>query len=123
MSPMNSFIEILPVFIVFPTMYFIIKVIFEYFTRKRLIEKGLVGDEVKGLFEFGTARYLPSSLKWGLVLTLVGVALVVMRAISEYVPDEIVFGVVLIAAGAGLLIYYFAAAKKAGEIKANSKMQ
>ena len=123
MSPLNAFIEILPVFIIFPTMYFIIKVILEYFTRKRLIEKGLVGDEAKKLFDFGTARYLPSSLKWGLVLTFVGIALVVMRAISEYIPDEIIFGVLLIAAGAGLLIYYFAAAKKANEIKADSNMQ
>jgi hypothetical protein len=123
MSPLNAFIEILPIFIIFPTMYFIIKVIFEYLTRKRLIEKGLVGDEIKGLFEFGSARYLPSSLKWGLVLTLVGVALVVMRLISDYIADEIVFGVVLIAAGAGLLIYYFLASQKAGEAKEKSDSQ
>jgi len=117
MTPLDRFVDILPVFIIFPVIYLIFKAIMDYYTRKKLIEKGLVGDEVKKFFETSPDRFFGSSLKWGLVLTFIGVAVVAMRLADEYIAAETAFGIMLIAAGLGLLLYYYLAGKKAGEPK------
>lgn len=113
---MNGNLEdlIIPI-IIFPSIVIIFKAFFDYLTRKRLIEKGIVGEEAKQMFQNSIERYVPSSLKWGLVLVLVGATTVVLKAIPGYVEPEIAFGVILISAGAGLLIYYFLASHKARE--------
>ncbi|RKX31015.1 MAG: hypothetical protein DRP46_04255 [Candidatus Zixiibacteriota bacterium] len=109
MSPMERLIDILPVFIIFPVIFMITRAFLDHYTRKRLIEKGLVGDEVKKFFENGADRYVSSSLKWGIVLTFIGISVVVMRLSSDYISSEMAIGIMLIAAGLGLLLYYFLA--------------
>jgi hypothetical protein len=118
MSPLNTFFEFIPLYIIFPTIYFIIKLSLEYTTRKKLIEKGLVGEDIKYLFNSnGRDRYLPSSLKWGLVLLFVGAVTIFLKLLPGYIEGEVIFGAMLIAAGAGLLVYYFLAAAKAKSIE------
>jgi len=111
----NQFYEILPVFVVMPTIYYIVKISLDYATKKRLIDKGLVGEEAKHLFLNGAGRLLPSSLKWGIVLFLVGMVILLMRLMSEDISHEVALGGILTAAGAGLLIFYFISAKKGGD--------
>jgi len=106
---MERLIDILPVFIIFPVIFMITRAFLDHYTRKRLIEKGLVGDEVKKFFENGADRYVSSSLKWGIVLTFIGISVVVMRLSSDYISSEMAIGIMLIAAGLGLLLYYFLA--------------
>lgn len=117
MTPLDRLVDVAPVFVVFPVMYLMLRVILDHYTRKRLIDKGLVGNEVKIFFQNGSERFLPSSLKWGIVLTFLGVALVIMRLISDYIPAEIGIGVMLVAAGFGLLLYYFLANQRRKEIQ------
>ena len=106
---MDKFWDVFPVLVIFPTFGLMFKWYFEYRTRKQLIEKGLVDEKVKYL-QFNRMEYFaPSSLKWGLVLLFVGVAIIFLRIIAEYIPDEIVLGAMLIAAGLGLLVYYLIA--------------
>ncbi|MEW5923493.1 MAG: DUF6249 domain-containing protein [Candidatus Zixiibacteriota bacterium] len=121
MTPLERLVDILPVFVVMPVMYLMLRVILDHYTRKRLIDKGLVGDEVKKFFQNGADRFLPTSLKWGIVLTFLGVSLVVMRLASDYIPTETAIGIMLVAAGMGLLLYYFLANKKIREIQALMK--
>lgn len=104
--------EIVTPVLVLMVFFFMLREFLAYLTRKRLIEKGLVGEEAKNLFKSTLDQYVPSSLKWGLVLLLVGAALVVIRLIPGYVPDEVILGTVLISAGVGLLAYYFIAMGK-----------
>lgn len=115
MDPLNTLAEVLPIFIIFPVIYLIVKASLEYATRKKLIEKGIVSEDIKHLFPGTGEMYYPSSLKWGIVLLFVGIALVVMRALPYDIAGEIILGVALIAAGVGLLLYYFIATKKAKE--------
>ncbi len=123
---MNSIYEVIPLIIIFPTIFFIIKLALNYSTRKQLIQKGLVNEDIKHLFYLnGTSidRYLPSSLKWGLVMVFAGLALVIIKLLPYYIEGEVVFGVVLIAAGVGLLVYYVIANKKAKEAKKEKQLQ
>lgn len=89
---MQGFWDVFPVLIIFPTFGLMFKWYFEYRTRKHLIEKGLVDEKVKFLQFNKMEHFAPSSLKWGLVFVFVGVAIVILRVISPYVPDEIVLG-------------------------------
>lgn len=118
----SEFWEVFPVIIIFPTMALMLKWYLEYRTRKQLIDKGQVDEKVKFLNFSNLQQYAPTSLKWGLVFTLVGISLVIVRIIPTYVADEIILGVMLIAAGVGLLLYYFIASamKMAHEKKQNS---
>ncbi|MFH2036026.1 MAG: DUF6249 domain-containing protein [Candidatus Zixiibacteriota bacterium] len=115
MTPLERFIDMSPVFVIFPVFYLAFKAYLEYKTRLRLVEKDLVDKDVANLFKTMPERHLPNSLKWGLVLTLVGIAAVVIRAF-EYVSAETAFGVMLIAAGVGLLTYYVIGSNKLKEI-------
>jgi len=103
---MNGFWEVFPVIIIFPTFGLAFKWYLDYRTRRQLIEKGLVDEKIKYLQFNGMQNFAPSSLKWGLIFLLVGLTIVIMRAVSEDIPDEVILGSMLIAAGAGLLIYY-----------------
>jgi hypothetical protein len=121
-----NLVEVLPLLIIFPTIFLIIKISLNYSTRKQLIQKGLINEDVKHLFYSNgnsIERYLPSSLKWGLVMVFAGAALVVIKLLPYYIEGEVVFGVMLIAAGAGLLVYYAIASKKARDAEKNKQVQ
>lgn len=121
MTPLERLADVAPVFVIFPVMYMMLRVILDHYTRKRLIEKGLVGEEVKKFFQDGADRFLPSSLKWGIVLTFLGITMVVMRLASDYIPAETAIGIMLVAAGLGLLVYYFLAEKRIKEMHAEMR--
>lgn len=123
MTALETLAELAPLFIIFPVAAYIIKMSLNYFTRKHLIEKGLVGDEAAKLFKADAEISLPASLKWGLVLTFVGVVIVILQVLPVYVSSEVYFGVMLIAAGMAMLIYYALASMKAKEKKEMKKNQ
>jgi Domain of unknown function (DUF6249) len=86
--------------------YLIIKASLDYKTRKQLIEKGLVNKDIK--FLGGLDSGFMSSLKWGLVLTGIGFALLISRLAASNLrdKDEVMFGAMFLAAGIGLVIHY-----------------
>ena len=116
MTALETLAELAPLFIVFPVIAYIVKMSLDYATRKQMIEKGLVGEEAAKMFKTNAEVFLPSSLKWGLVLTFVGVVIVILQLLPTYVSGEVYFGVMLIAA---MLIYYGLASMKAKENKKN----
>jgi hypothetical protein len=103
---MQGFWDVFPVIVIFPTFGLMLKWFFEYRTRKQLIDKGLVDENVKYLQFSKMEQFAPSSLKWGLIFLFVGVAIILLWIISDYIPGEVVLGAMLIAAGLGLLVYY-----------------
>ncbi|HHI02698.1 MAG: hypothetical protein DRP51_00260 [Candidatus Zixiibacteriota bacterium] len=119
MTALETLAELAPLFVIFPVAAYIIKMSLDYFTRKHMIEKGLIGEEAAKMFRTNSEVFLPSSLKWGLVLTFVGVVIVILQILPVYVSSEVYFGVMLIAAGAAMLIYYGLASMKAKENKKN----
>ncbi len=115
MTPLERFIDMAPVFVIFPVFYLAFRAYLDHKTRQRLIEKDLVDKDMGNLFKVMPNRHLPNSLKWGLVMTLVGISMVVVKAF-DYVSGETAFGIMLIAAGVGLLIYYFVGSTKLKEL-------
>ena len=77
--------------------------------RMRLIEKGLPPEEVKAYFANEVKQGNPySSLKWGILLTFVGLGIFLGNLFEEMyeVSEGIIFGIIVLCAGMGFLIYF-----------------
>ncbi len=97
--------------VVFTAIVAIVKIISDTMTRHRLIAKGMVDEKVKHLFIKSAQLQRLSSLKWGMVLVGIGVALVIGQLAEDYITGESVFGLMFIFAGVAFLIYYGIARK------------
>jgi len=120
---MSSFADaIAPIFILFVFAY-MLKLFLDYRLRRKLIDKGLVDEKIKYLFFSKDEAYAPSSLKWGLVLTGIGLAIIIARILPyHWYETEVSISLMFIFAGAGLLIYYAIADKRAKEHRKNEKI-
>lgn len=111
--------DFVPVFVLTVIGYFVlalVKVVSENRIRAKLIEKGLVDEKIKALFEPQQVMESASSLKWGLVMIAVGLAFMFAFAIQAWVPQgirgEITAGAVFSMAGLAMIIYYAIARSK-----------
>lgn len=83
--------------------------------RVNMIEKGLKAEEIKSLYERQTFKANPLfSLKWGIVLICIGVAIMLGIWLREnYIfNDGIIPGMIATFGGLGLVLFYFIASKK-----------
>lgn len=97
-----EFLIPISIFIVFA---FVVKTISDNNVRRLLVEKGSVNEDLKYLFMNMGDLSLPASLKWGIVLVAVGLAVIV----GQFLPgdEEVVTAATMfIFAGVGLLLYY-----------------
>ena len=97
---------------VFGGFVWIIKIICDYKTRNKLIDKGLVDEKVKFLYRDGSATRALSNLKWGIVLIGIGLAAMMGYWFPRTFSEEGVIGLMFLFAGLGFLTYYFVAAQK-----------
>jgi len=95
----------------------IVKIVAENRTRRTAIEKGMVDENLKYLFENRNEANIPSSLKWGIVLVAVGVAGFIGGFLPYNLDRGITFSLMLMCGGLGLIIYYFIAAQMAKKAK------
>jgi hypothetical protein len=102
-----------PVLVLAVIGYFIlelVKVVSENRLRQKLIEKGMVDEKVKLLFQPQMLSNSASALKWGLVLIAVGLAFLFTYGIYSWVPselrEEMTAGAVFFMAGLGMIVYY-----------------
>jgi len=95
----------------------IVKFVIDHKTRRLLIEKGMVDEKVKYLFKNGTQ--LLSSMKWGMVLIGIGLALLISQIFRYSISEEAGIGLMFLFAGIGFIIYYFMAKSRMSD--ANSK--
>lgn len=86
---------------------YIIKTISDNRIRHRLIEKGVTDENAKLLFGKKEEFRSVSSLKWGLVLTGIGLALFIGQLFPRSISEEMTVGGMFIFAGLGFLIFYF----------------
>ena len=103
--------EVLIPLVVFGAIVVVVKIISDTMTRHRLIAKGMADEKVKHLFVKDAQLQWLSSLKWGMVLIGIGVALVISQLAEDYITHESVFGLMFIFAGVAFLIYYGIARK------------
>lgn len=97
--------------VVFAAIVAIVKIISDTMTRHRLISKGMADEKVKHLFAKDAQLQRLSSLKWGMVLIGIGLALFLSQIADEYITDQSVFGLMFLFAGIAFLIYYGIARK------------
>ncbi len=102
---------------VFLSITFVIKVISDNRIRRRLIESGKVDEQVKFLYTHpGNKESSPlSSLKWGLVLVALGLALFVGQFLPYEMEGEGTIGTMFLFSGIAFLIYYFVSKKEQKE--------
>ncbi len=105
--------------VLFIVIGWIIKVLSDNHTKNLLIEKELVNESVKFLYMDRLEKYVPSSLKWGMVLIAIGLAIFLGKILTE-VPgimmrshdeEPIIFALMFIFGGLALIIYYGVALK------------
>ena len=66
----------------------LLKIVTDTFTRHKLINKGLIDEKVKYLFTQQQAAQPLSSMKWGMVLVAIGLALLLKQFWPGYVADD-----------------------------------
>lgn len=91
----------------------LVRLVSENRLRHKLIDKGLVDEKIKLLFETQPSSQSDSALKWGIVLIAVGMAFLFAFGIYKWVPQtvrgEMTAGVVFLMAGLGMIIYHIIA--------------
>ncbi|UCE23548.1 MAG: hypothetical protein JSU74_09620 [Candidatus Zixiibacteriota bacterium] len=101
--------------VVFVGLTAIFKVFADAVIRGKLINKGLVDENVKYLFKKNTDLQPVTNVKWGLVLVGLGLALLIKQFYPYYMRDESVLGLMFLFAGIAFLIYYWVAKGKIAE--------
>ena len=108
---MNGFWEMAPLIIFFGVVAYIVKIILDHQTRKKLIEKEMLDENVKYLYADRPERQVLSNLKWGMILIGIGIAVFAGQIAPPELQEEITIGGMFVLAGLGLVIYYLLANK------------
>ncbi|HPG39891.1 MAG TPA: hypothetical protein PLP19_11505 [bacterium] len=103
----------------FIVMGWIIKVLSDNHIRKLLIEKNIDSDSVKLLYSDKLEKYVPSAMKWGMVLVAIGLAIFLGKLMvlipgfdsSRHDEEVFIFAMMFIMGGLALIIYYAMATK------------
>lgn len=99
------------VFIIFFSIVTVIRIIANNNIRRKLIERDLVNEKTKYLYTSTFEGQVPSSLKWGIVLIGVGLAILIGQMLPSDISDEVTISGMFIFAGLGLILYYFLASR------------
>lgn len=108
---MEEIMAIPIVTVIFFSIAYTIKVISDNGVRNRIINKGTLDENVKFLFQKQASDYVPNSLKWGMVLMAIGLAVLVGELAPYGMQEEITVSAMFIFGGAAMIVYYFLASK------------
>jgi uncharacterized membrane protein len=112
--------DILPMVVtsvVFGSIILVIKIISDNRIRRILIESGQLDEKAKFLYLKGekSACELLSSVKWGMVMIGIGLALLIGQLFPESVSEGMTIGFMFLFAGIAFLIYYAMKKKQSPE--------
>src|SRR3990172_12344138 len=121
---MEHMVEIIVPIASFLFIFLVIKALFDYRTRQKLIEKGLVDEKVKYLFAEQQVDFkFLNSLKWGMVLIGLGLAVLLGELVESERSEEITIGAMFVFAGLAMLIHYGIANRVSKKAKSNGSGQ
>lgn len=89
-----------------------IKIIAETRLRRRLSETHATEDLIKAMLQADEQIRRMSALKWGLVLTLIGVAFGVIDGLNLSSNDPASWGILFAAAGLGMIGFHLIETRK-----------
>ena len=95
--------------------YALVKLTSDNKIRHKLIDKGMVDENVKFLYTQQADMRVPNALKWGLVLIGIGAAVLIGQMVPSRMSGEVTVGSIFLMAGLGLMLYYFIAKRIMGE--------
>ncbi len=98
--------EMLPLIVFFGVVAYVIKIILDNATRKKLIDKGMVDENVKYLYMDRPTSQTLSALKWGMVAIGIGAAIFIGQMVQYDLREEVTIGCMFIFGGLALVIYY-----------------
>ncbi len=109
---MYDLLPMVVVSVIFGSLVLIIKILSDNRIRKSLIESGQVDEKAKYLYLRGDRRPVDplSSVKWGMVLVAVGLALIIGQFVNQFMyfgdAEGLTFGLMFLFAGIAFLVYY-----------------
>lgn len=112
-----TLVETLPIIVMLIVFAVSIKFIADYLTRKKLIEKGMVDQNIKYLYADSPESKILSSLKWGMMSIGIGIAIFIGQMAPPDLVEEYTIGGMFVLAGLGLLLYYLIANKKVSKFR------
>lgn len=83
----------------------LVKTLTEYFLRKRLIEKGIVGVDSSEILKKQENSPYPA-LKWGLVVLFGGLGLILLEMIPYEINSPLPYGILATTLSIGFLAYF-----------------
>jgi hypothetical protein len=102
--------EVLVPLVVFVSGVFIVKIISDNRLRRFLAQQGQINDNLKYLYADRLEARVPSSLKWGMVLVALGLAILIGR--TAFNDDEVLMmSLMFIFGGVALIAYYIFATR------------
>ena len=93
---------------VFGSIVLFIKILTDYWLRRKMVEKGLVDENAVNLLKqhrHEGGKY--SALKWGLIVLFAGIGLMVINFLPYDGETSMPYGVFAFFVALGFLIYYF----------------
>ncbi|HOT96670.1 MAG TPA: hypothetical protein PLN61_02870 [bacterium] len=97
----------------FAMVVLMVKILSDNKLKRQMIEKGVTAEILQALFAQPVRENAPTSLKWGLVLSGVGLGALVGTIYGDG-QDIFTLASMLLFGGLALIIFYFLAARKAG---------
>jgi hypothetical protein len=104
----GNMVPIIIVPVIFFSFVAIVRIISDNSLRRKIIDKGLAGENIKQLANVGYTSRPLSSIKWGMALVGIGLAFMIPEVFGR-IQDETMVGLMFIFAGLAFLVYYFIA--------------
>lgn len=86
--------------------YIITKTFTDYFLRKKMVDKGLIGNEAAELLRKQSDDHQFGALKWGLIILFGGVGLMLLEIIPYDQQSPLPYGILATSLSIGFLLYF-----------------
>jgi hypothetical protein len=86
-------------------LYIVIKTLTDYYLRKKMVDKGIIGDDAGQLLQ-KQAENKYGALKWGLIILSGGIGLMILELIEYDQSSTLPYGILATCLSAGFLAYF-----------------
>jgi len=114
---MTNVWEAAPLIVLLGVIAYVVKIILENATRRKLIDKSMVDENVKYLYADMPETRILSALKWGMVAIAIGLAVFAGQLVRPGMQEEVTIGCMFIFGGLALVIYYAVSKKTLDKAK------
>ncbi len=101
---MGELIPIIAIISVFGSTILFVSTLTNYSLKKKLIDKGMVGEESGNLFKSVSNKQ--NALKWGLIILFAGIGLIIIDAMGLDGDEAMTYGIEAVCVSLGFLLYY-----------------